>query len=202
VEKRTIYTIGHSTHSIDYFLKLLQNCWINCVVDVRSLAASRFNPQYNKKGLMEFLKNKGITYLHFAEEFGARQNDPELLDESGRVDFIKMRKSERFKKGMERLQNGLSKGFSIALMCSESDPLECHRFGMISPALAGAGLDVKHIMKDGAVNSQLQMEQLLLKKYAQKIHLQDIFVGDDAFAQLKVAYKILNREIGFMAEKR
>lgn len=79
MNKPIIYTVGHSTHQSDYFLELLQAYSINCLIDVRSVAASSYNRQYNKEPLSNFLKNNGIIYLHFAEEFGARHTDPELV---------------------------------------------------------------------------------------------------------------------------
>jgi uncharacterized protein (DUF488 family) len=106
MSKPLIYTIGHSTHAIDYFLELLTDYKITCVVDVRSLSASRFNPQYNKNALSTFLRAHGITYLHFGEEFGARQSDPQLLDDKGKVDFEKMRKSPNLKKEWSAWQMG------------------------------------------------------------------------------------------------
>jgi uncharacterized protein (DUF488 family) len=87
MDKPIIYTVGHSTHPLNYFLSLLQEYGINCLVDVRSVAASRYNPQYNKEPLSNFLKNNGIVYMHLPEEFGARHSDPDLLDEKGKVDF-------------------------------------------------------------------------------------------------------------------
>ncbi len=115
--KRTIFTVGHSTHEINYFIDLLKTHGVNCVVDVRTLAVSSFNPQYNKANLSVSLKDKGITYIHMPEEFGARHADP-ALQTDGRIDFDKVRKSEAFHKGVERLNHGVNKGFTIALMCS------------------------------------------------------------------------------------
>ena len=86
-----IYTVGHSTHQLDYFLELLKEYGVTCLIDVRSVAASSYNPQYNQEPLKNFLKSNGITYLHFAEEFGARHTDPDLLDDEGKVDFTKVR---------------------------------------------------------------------------------------------------------------
>ena len=85
-------------HQIDFFHELLKAYSINCLIDVRSVAASFYNPQYNKEPLSNFLKANGINYLHFAEEFGARHTDPDLLDEDGNVDFEKVRKSWPLKK--------------------------------------------------------------------------------------------------------
>ena len=63
MQKPIIYTVGHSTHQIDYFVELLKEHSVNCVIDVRSLAASTYNPQFNKEPLCNFLKksvNPGI----------------------------------------------------------------------------------------------------------------------------------------------
>lgn len=85
--------------------------------------------------------------MHFAEEFGARQSDPDLLDEDGKVDFEKVRKSWNFKNGAQQLWHEINKGLTIALMCSESEPLDCHRFSMVSIALEKA--DLKFFAKEG-----------------------------------------------------
>ncbi len=198
MDKPVIYTVGHSTHQIDYFLDLLKAYSINCLIDVRSLAASSYNPQYNKEPLSNFLKNNGITYLHFAEEFGARHTDPDLLDEEGKVDFEKVRKSWLFKNGVERLWLGLDKGFIIALMCSEGEPFDCHRFSMISIALQKDGFEVKHILKDKTLKSNAELEKQLIKKYDKKIPKPDIFQTNiSADDQLKAAYRLRNKEIAF-----
>jgi uncharacterized protein (DUF488 family) len=197
VNKPVIYTVGHSTHQLEYFLELLQEYSVNCIVDVRSVAASSYNPQYNKEPLSNFLKNNRITYLHFSEEFGARHNDPDLLDEEGKVDFEKVRKSWNFKRGVERLWQGINKNFAIALMCSESDPLDCHRFSMVSIALEKDGFAVKHILKDKTLKSNADLELQLLKKYDKKIPKTDIFENVTKNEQLKVAYRLRNKEIAY-----
>jgi uncharacterized protein (DUF488 family) len=193
-----IYTVGHSTHQLDYFLELLNDNGVTCLIDVRSVAASSYNPQYNKEPLTSFLKRNGIQYLHFAEEFGARHNDPDLLDDEGKVDFEKVRKSWAFKNGVERIWQGLDKGFTISLMCSESEPFDCHRFSMVSIALDKDGFDVKHIMKDKTLKTNADLENQLLKKYDKRLPKPDMFnpnvTLDD---QLKEAYRLKNKEIGY-----
>jgi uncharacterized protein (DUF488 family) len=198
MDKPIIYTVGHSNHSIDFFLDLLNSFSINCLVDVRSLAASSYNPQFNKEPLSNFLKANQITYLHFAEEFGARHTDADLLDEDGKVNFDFVRKSWNFKNGVDRLWQGIDKGFTIALMCSESDPFDCHRFSMISVALQKDGFDVKHILKDKSIKTNAQLEVELLKKYEKKIPQPDMFQPNISREdQLKVAYRLRNKEIAF-----
>jgi len=198
-----IYTIGHSTHTASYFLEMLKTFSIDCVIDVRSIAASSYNPQFNKKALSTFLNINQITYLHFADEFGARHENPKLLDYEGKVDFEKVRQSISFKNGVERLRQGVFKGFTIALMCSESDPFDCHRFSMVSIALAKEGFEVKHILKDMTLKSNAQLENRLLKKYEKKIPHPNIFESKVALDnQLEVAYRLRNREIAFSPNRQ
>jgi uncharacterized protein (DUF488 family) len=165
---------------------------------VRSIAASRYNPQFNKKPLSNFLKNNEMIYLHLPEEFGARQTDPGLLDENGKVDFAKVRNCRNFKRGVERLRLAIDKGYTIALMCSESDPFDCHRFSMITVALRQDGFEVLHIMKDKSLKNTSDLEQLLLKKYAPQLPKPDMFQPNvTAKDQLNVAYRLRNMDIAF-----
>lgn len=198
MDRPVIYTVGHSTHPIGVFLDLLKTYSVNCVIDVRSIAASSYNPQYNKEPLSNFLKVNGITYLHFAEEFGARHTDPDLLDEEGKVNFELVRKSWNFKTGVEKIWEGIDKGFTIALMCSESEPFDCHRFSMVSIALEKDGFDVKHILKDKTIKTNAELEKQLLKKYEKKIPQPDMFQPNITLDdQLKAAYRLRNKEIAY-----
>lgn len=202
MSKPTVYTIGHSTHKADYFLELLQAHAVNCVVDVRSVAASRFNPQYNKKALATFLNENGITYLHFADEFGARQTNPDVLNR-GKVDFEKVRNSTSFKRGVERIRSGVDKGYTIALMCAESEPLDCHRFSMVSVGLQHEGFEVQHILKDKSIISNIELEQELLKKYEDKLPKSDMFNPHISKSErLKEAYRLRNKDVGFSPYKQ
>jgi hypothetical protein len=200
--KPIIYTVGHSTHPLNIFLSLLREYNINCLVDVRSVAASSYHPQYNKGPLSNFLKDNAIIYMHFPEEFGARHSDPGLLDEKGKVDFAKVRKSGNFKNGVDRLWLGINKGYTIALMCSESDPFDCHRFSMITVALQQDGFEVLHIMKDKTLKSTSDLEQLLLKKYASQLPKPNVFQPNVTLEdQLNVAYRLRNMEIAFSPQR-
>jgi uncharacterized protein (DUF488 family) len=198
MDKPIIYTIGHSTHPLNYFLSLLQEYHVTCLVDVRSVAASGYNPQYNREPLSNFLRNNGIIYVHLPEEFGAKHCDPDLLDEKGKVDFAKVRKSRKFKNGVDRLWLGINKGYTIALMCSESDPFDCHRFSMITVALQQDGFQVLHIMKDKTLKSTSELQKLLLKKYAPQLPKPDMFQPTVTIEdQLNVAYRLRNMDIAF-----
>jgi uncharacterized protein (DUF488 family) len=197
MNKPIIYTIGHSTHRIEYFLDLLKHYNVNCVIDVRSMPTSRFNPQYNKKSLTISLSSNVVEYVHFGDAFGARQTDPRLLDRSGRVDFEKVRNTEKFKDAISRLNRESAAGNTIALMCSEAEPLSCHRFVMISVALKD--FEVRHILKDKSIASQQELESRLIENFSNKSFQAPIFGEKMLYdGKLREAYQMMNKEIGYM----
>jgi uncharacterized protein (DUF488 family) len=201
--KKEIYTVGHSNHDLDYFMDLIKKYNIDTLIDVRSIAASKYNPQYNKDGLSYSLKKDNIEYLHFDKEFGARHNDEVFLDNDGIVNFESFRKSNQFQSGVERVDIAIEKGHKIALMCSEGDPLDCHRFSMVSVYLEEMGISVKYIMKDGSLRTHQDIERDLLFKFDKKLPKPDLFNQDiDEKIQLKVAYQLHNKKIGWKSETR
>ena len=201
---KLIYTVGHSNHSIDEFRNLIQLPGVNCVVDVRSVPASKYNPQFNENNLKRYLKQYNIVYLHFGEEFGARRYD--CLNDDGCVDFERAVKTDAFKNGVKRLVNGLEKGFKVALMCSEAHPIECHRFALISRFFYEQGFDVKHIMKDQTIIDNVVVQKKMVEEYLNEKKIRDI---NDIFAKLENydvhqqiidAYRVKNKEIAFHVE--
>jgi uncharacterized protein (DUF488 family) len=166
------------------------------VIDVRSIPASKYSPQFNQDGLKCYLKAHNIQYLHFGDEFGARRTD--CLDENEQVDFEKAVETPLFKKGVERVMKGLEKGFRIAFMCSEADPLECHRFSLVSRFFYDNGVDVQHILKDASLASQAKLEKEMIATY---IHSRNYLFGlYTEEEQRRDAYRLKNKEIGYKPE--
>ena len=200
MDKFRLYSVGHSNQSQEEFLELLKKHDVNCFVDVRSVPASKYTPQFNMEPLKWFLKKNDIQYLHFGEEFGARRTDS--LNIEGQVDFEQAVRTTNFNRGVERLMNGLQKGFRISLMCSEANPLECHRFSLVSRYFYDNGLDVQHILKDGELASHEVLEKEMIDEYlhSKKPKLADIdqlFGSYTAEDQRCDAYRLKNKEIGY-----
>ena len=203
MDKYRLYTVGHSNQSQEEFLGLLRSHDVNCVVDVRSVPASKYTPQFNMEPLKWFLKSHGIQYLHFGEEFGARRTD--CIDDDGQVNFELAIETPNFKRGVDRLMNGLEKSFQISLMCSEANPLECHRFSLVSRYFYDNGLDVQHIMKDAGLVPHKTLEEQMISDYlhSRKYHVPDIDELFDSYTlqdQRRDAYRQKNREIGHRIE--
>ena len=155
-----VVTIGHSTHSLEAFLALLQKHGVTAIADVRSAPFSRFNPQFNKDALERSLKAVGIKYVFLGRELGARSDDPSCY-ENGRVQYGRLARTELFRSGIERVIRGAQEQ-RIALMCAEKEPLECHRTLLVARALDEQGIAVAHILSDGRLETHRDaMERLL-----------------------------------------
>src|SRR6266849_3905571 len=150
-EKREVLTVGHSTHTIEEFIRILSQHRITAVVDVRSMPYSRFQPQFNRSTLTSTLKENGIAYVFLGKELGARSEDPSCY-ENGRVRYARLAKRPEFRAGLERVHAG-SERHRLALMCAEHEPLECHRSLLIAQELAAFGLSVAHIHADGRLEA-------------------------------------------------
>ena len=178
----SIYTIGHSTHSTEDFLKLLNDHGITAIADVRSSPFSRYTPQFNKEVLERELRSHGIQYVFLGRELGARPDDPSCY-ENGHVSFTHMAGTALFQKGLDRILEGAQK-FRIALMCAEKEPLECHRTILVAHALVARGAAIIHILSDGRLETYEEMLPRLLK--LTKVPNEDLFktheeLVEDAF---------------------
>lgn len=148
---RTVFTIGHSTHPSDRFLALLRQHGVTAVCDVRSAPYSRFNPHFNSGRMKSWLPEAGIAYVFLGKELGARSEDPSCY-ENGKVQYERLAATSLFRQGLDRVREGI-KNYSLALMCAEKEPLECHRTILVARNVAAIGLDVQHIHADGGLES-------------------------------------------------
>ena len=155
-----ILTIGHSRHSLERFVALLEAAQVTAIADVRSAPVSRFSPQFNKAALAASLTARGIAYEFFGKELGGRPDRPGMYTQ-GRADYEKMAASPDFRAGLAELTEAAER-HRLAVMCSEADPLDCHRCLLVGRALATAGLEVGHILPSGEIITHAQAEERLL----------------------------------------
>ncbi|QTA93071.1 DUF488 domain-containing protein [Desulfonema magnum] len=174
-----IYTIGHSTHASDAFVRLLSIHCITAVCDVRSSPYSKFNPQFNRETIRRELKRHGISYVFLGKELGPRSDDPACY-ENGKVQYSKLAETDIFSKGIDRLKNGM-KSYHIALMCSEKDPITCHRMILICRHLRSHDIEIQHILEDGRLENNRDSEKRLMEML--KIPPADLFDSEEDLIQ-------------------
>ena len=202
---KEIFTIGHSAYSIELFISLLNRYQINCIADVRSVPYSQYTPQYNMNDLKGALKSHGIIYVYFGKELGARREERELYTPEGYLDFEKVSKNIVFQSAVERIQKGIDKGINIALMCTEKDPIDCHRSIMVARQFHENKYKVGNILTDGSLQSQDDIEQRLLDLYFPDRMQPTLFETGETITELDLivnAYRLRNKEIGYYLNRR
>lgn len=203
IEKQILYTIGYAHHTQESFLALLIQYDIHCVIDVRTMAYSGFHPQFNKEVIKGYLKQHGISYLHMADSFGIIKGDIKLNTKEGYVDFEKLARLPLFLEGVERVEKGLHKGYHIAFMCAEKDPIDCHRTTLVARAFYERGYEVKHILHDGSLESQEELEKRMKERFCPEDQQLHLFIPQPTEDErLKTAYAKCSKEIFIVNAKR
>jgi uncharacterized protein (DUF488 family) len=188
----SIFTIGHSTHELAYFLGLLDRAGITAVADVRSAPFSRL-PHFNRESLEGVLKQKGIDYVPLGREFGARREEPECYVD-GEAVYELIAKLPMFQEGIARVLRGARRRV-IALMCSEKEPLDCHRTVLICRHLRNRGLAIRHILADGSLESHSDLERRLMETAGMSPAQGSLFLN--AAELLEQAYEARGHEIAY-----
>jgi len=189
--KQSVYTIGHSTHTIERFIDLLKEHGVTALADVRSSPFSRFNPQFNQSELKVALRKNGIQYVFLGQELGARSGNPTCYKD-GKVQFDRLAKTEMFQCGLDRIAEG-SKNYRISLMCAEKDPIECHRTILVSRRLKENGFAVIHILSNGQTESHEALEERLIRMF--KLNNGDLFLSSEEIR--KKAYQKQGEAIAY-----
>jgi uncharacterized protein (DUF488 family) len=148
---KMIWTIGHSTRSIDEFINMLLSFQMRVLVDVRNFPGSRRYPHFNKEALEISLAKNNVDYVHLKELGGRRKPKPGSINTMWRNDafrgYADYMESDDFKKAVEQLEI-LADKHRTAFMCSEAVWWRCHR-SLISDYLKSTGWLVMHIMGVG-----------------------------------------------------
>jgi uncharacterized protein (DUF488 family) len=143
-----IYTIGHSNHPLEHFIDLLIDHGVACVADVRSSPHSRYVSQFNRETLERELGRQRFDYRWLGDLLGGRLV-LRLAGESGHAFYQRLTSDPRFDRGLAELE-ALGESRVVAVMCSEGDPLRCHRAIVIGRHLEERGWSVIHILPDGS----------------------------------------------------
>ena len=149
-EQAPVLTIGHSTRSIDEFVRMLRAHRVERLVDVRTVPGSRHNPQFGSDALKDSLQVAGIEYLHMKSLGGLRKPKPDSINTGwknasfrGYADYMQ---THEFDAALEHLIK-LAREKRTTIMCAEAVPWRCHR-SLVADALTARGIPVEHIMSE------------------------------------------------------
>lgn len=146
----TIFTIGHSTHPIEEFIRMLHANAIAHLIDVRTVRGSRHNPQFAEQALAESLPTAGIRYSSIEALGGLRHRrvDEPTINGAWRNrsfrNYADHMQTDEFRRGIDELIE-IARQRPVAIMCAEAVPWRCHR-SLIGDALLARGVLVADIM--------------------------------------------------------
>ncbi len=166
------YSIGHSNHKLGRFLGLLHRHRIQVVADVRSLPYSSFVKHFNRELFQHYLEQQGIDY-HWLGGLLGGDNFVGKWDLDGAIE------AERTQAGLNKLEDLAAGGRRVAILCAERDPVCCHRFFVLTYALAKRGKGVRHVLFDGRAVSSSRLEQDMASRLTPAYHQLSLFESPD-----------------------
>ena len=146
----TVYTIGHSTRSVEELIALLREAGVAALADVRSVPRSRTNPQFNADTLPAVLAEAGIAYRHMKGLGGLRRASRDgtspntMWRREGFRAYADYAMTPDFRAALQELQ-ALARETPTAVMCAEAVWWRCHR-RIIADYLLAGGWEVRHIL--------------------------------------------------------
>lgn len=157
----TLFSIGHGQKTKDVFLSELKSFSIQFVVDARTSPISKWAEQFNRGIIESWLRAANIRYVYMGDVIGGRPKNPSYYDREGLTDYKMLAQDLNFRMGLNRLVDANRKGCRVVIMCSESDPAECHRSKLIGRELFFShNISVKHIVD---VNKTISQEEIMEK---------------------------------------
>jgi uncharacterized protein (DUF488 family) len=137
-----VHTVGHSNLGLDDFVASLQRHGVELLVDIRSVPRSRFAPWSTAGSVAARLAERGIAYTYLGGPLGGRPPG------GGAPDYDLMARDPAYLAAIDDLV-GLAADRRIAIMCSEGDPMKCHREHLVGRTLRERGVEVRHILRTG-----------------------------------------------------
>ena len=176
-KKPKMFTLGHSNLEMSDLLGTLLRHEIKVLCDIRSRPGSFRYPQFNRQPLEARLAAAKLHYEFFGEQLGGRPLDPRYYLPNGLVDYASRRKAPDFLEAVDRAVTRAKEVYT-AILCAEEDPLHCHRFLLVCPALVQKGVLPVHLRRGGAIETQRDAEDRLLQLHG----FADV-TSDSLFAQ-------------------
>lgn len=144
---RTVYTVGHSTRTLEDFAAVLRAAGVGVLVDVRSAPGSRRYPHFGEAALRESMLERGVTYARVPDLGGFRRAPGGELNAGWQNASFRRyadhMQTGEFAAGIAALE-GIAAAGPAAFMCAEAQWWRCHR-RMISDALVARGWEVVHL---------------------------------------------------------
>ena len=145
---RPVFTIGHSHHSLEEFIKLLKDAGVEILIDIRNRPWNPFIPSFSKETMKMDLFGRGIVYFFMGNRLGLTPSDKSFINIDETVNYEKYEKSEDFVSAINWIIDRSREG-QVCLMAGQANPFQCHRHWLLGQSLLAKGVSVIHLMDDG-----------------------------------------------------
>lgn len=192
IAMKELFTIGHSNHPLEYFVELLLPHRISMIADVRSCPYSKYSPHFSKDFLEIELRKADINYIFLGRELGAQRTESDCYVD-GQAKYDKIAGLPTFRRGLDIVLKGVEH-HRVAIMCSEADPITCHRTILVCRELKKLCPDlmITHILADGTEERQEAAEKRLIKLHK---------LQPELFGELTSTSGLIERAYNLQAEK-
>ena len=164
----TILTVGHSNMSLQQFIDLVGGQGIEVLVDTRSSPYSRWVPHFGRESLRAAAREAPFEYRYMGDSLGGKPSDRKFYRRDGTVDYEAIARAPSYAAGIEHVLM-LAKDRVVCLLCSEEDPIQCHRRLLIGKTLGEQGSTLRHLRKQGLFEEEESVQRRYLRKNPQSI---------------------------------
>ena len=160
--EKLCYNIGYENRSLSEFINLLKKFQINCVIDIRekNYKIENIYFSYNRENLKKSLNRVGIYYIDMNTEFSLKH---------GKYSFEEIVSSVDYNSGVERVIQGINKGFKIALICEKNTDGISSKCCFAAYGLKKKNVLLQHIIDENNIKSQREIEETFLEVYKIKL---------------------------------
>ena len=168
-EKRLkILTVGHSNMSLREFTELVEGEGVEILVDTRSNPYSRWVPHFARESLRDAARGAPFEYRYMGDSLGGKPSDRKFHRQDGTVDYEAIARQPFYLAGIERVLD-LAKERVVCLLCTEEDPIQCHRRLLVGKTLREQGVTLRHLRKRGLFEDEESVQRRYLRKHPQRI---------------------------------
>ena len=164
----TILTVGHSNMRLQEFIDLVGGQGIDILVDTRSKPYSRWVSHFGRESLRDAAREAPFEYRYMGDSLGGKPSDRKFYRRDGTVDYEAITREPSYVAGIEHLMR-LANDRVVCLLCTEEDPIQCHRRLLIGKTLGEQGVILRHLRKQGLFEDEESVQRRYLRKNPQSI---------------------------------
>ena len=163
-----ILTVGHSNMALREFVDLVAGKGVDILVDTRSNPYSRWVPHFARESLRDAAREAPFEYRYMGDSLGGKPSNRKFHRRDGTIDYEAIAREPFYLAGIDRVLD-LAKERAVCLLCTEEDPIHCHRRLLVGETLREQGATLQHLRKRGLFEDEESVQKRYLRKNPKKI---------------------------------